>query len=151
VIFGGTGYKVLLLLHLLSVVIGFGPWMLNGLLGRHALSRASNEAKAVNAAALDVSTASQFAIYGVVVFGILTLVAAHKDTIKFSQGWVSVSFVLWIVIVGVLHGMALPAQRQLRDGAGDARALTQRFAVASGIINVAVIVAVILMIWTPGR
>jgi len=155
VIYGGTAYKILLLLHLLAVVIGFGPWMLNGLLPRMALRDPEGEGRAVNAAAFRVGWISQFAVYAVVIFGFGAMGAATKihgkAQIEMSQTWAGVSLVLWVAIVGVMHGMAFPALKGLRSGEGDRAALTQRFSIASGIVNVGVIVVVALMIWTPGK
>jgi len=152
VIYGnGGGYKVLLLLHLLSVVIGFGPWMLNGLLPRWALARSAEEGQAVNGAAFRISNISQFAIYAAFIFGFATLGSAPSHTIKASQAWVWISILCWIAIVGVMHGLALPAQRQLRDGQGDRAAVTQRLSVAAGIINLLVIVAIVMMVFEPGN
>ena len=150
-IWGNGGYKVLLLLHLLSVVIGFGPWMLNGLLPRWALSRSAEEGQAVNGAAYQISNLSQFAIYAAFIFGFATLGSANSHTIKASQAWVWISILCWLGIVGVMHGLALPAQRQLRDGQGDRATVTQRLSIAAGIINLLVIVAVVLMVFEPGN
>jgi uncharacterized membrane protein len=151
VIYGHGAYKVLLLLHLLSVVIGFGPWMLNGLLPRWALSRSAEEGQAVNGAAYRISNISQFAIYAAFIFGFATVGSADHNVIKVSQAWVWISILCWLAIVGVMHGLALPAQRQLRDGEGDRAAVTQRLSLAAGIINLLVIVAIVMMVFEPGN
>jgi hypothetical protein len=155
VIYGGVAYKVLLFLHLLSVIVGFGPWMLNGLMPRWALKRSAEEARAVHGAVYQVSTMSQYAIYAVFIFGFATLGAATKvggkAPISASDTWVWLSIVLWIGIVGVMHGLALPTQRKLRDGTGDSAALTRTWSIAAGIINVLVLVVIFLMIQEPGR
>jgi uncharacterized membrane protein len=143
------GYRLLLLLHILSVLIGFGPYFLNGLLPR-ASARASEEgARVANAAALQISTVSQFAIYGVLIFG-GALIGASDKKFKFSQEWVPIAIVLWVVAVGVLHGLILPTQRRLRDAGSDREALTTRLSMSMGILNLIVIVVIVLMIWKPG-
>jgi hypothetical protein len=151
VIYGGGGYKVLLALHLLSVVVGFGPWFLNGLLPARALNRDNGEATAISGANLQVSTMSQYAIYGVLVFGGAALGAAHKGTIDFGDTFIWLSIIVWVAIVGVLHGLVLPAQRELAQGAGDRATLTQRQSLGAAAINLLVVVAVVLMVWEPGR
>jgi hypothetical protein len=150
VIYGGGAYKVLLVLHLLAVVVGFGPWFLNGLLPARALHRDAGEAKAISGANLQVSTISQYAIYGVFVFGFGTLGLAHKHTIKFGDTFVWLSLILWVAIVGVLHGVVLPAQRQLADGSGDRASLTQRQSLGAAAINLLILVAIVLMVFEPG-
>ena len=150
-IYGGTGYKVLLVLHLLSVIVAFGPWFLNGLLPANALKRSQPEGQAINAANFTVSSFSQYAMYGVLVFGFATLGAKSKGApIKMSQAWVWLAIVVWVAIVGVLHSIVLPAQRALKDGSGDREAITQRQSLGVAIINVLVVVAVYLMVFTPG-
>jgi hypothetical protein len=151
VIYGGAAYKVLLALHLLSVVIGFGPWFLNGLLPARALGRDATEAKSISGANLQVSTVSQFAIYGALIFGLGALGSAHKHTIDFGDTFIWVTLVVWVAIVGVLHGLVLPAQRELAEGSGDRATLTQRQSLGVAIINLLVIVAIVLMVWEPGR
>ena len=154
-IYGGAAYKVLLLLHLLSVIVGFGPWMLNGLMPRLAAKRSPEEARAIHGAVFQVSTVSQFAIYAAFIFGFATLGAATKvhgkAPISAGDTWVWVSIILWLVIVGVLHALALPTQCKLRDGEGDRAALTRLWSISAGIINLLVVVVVILMIQEPGR
>jgi len=149
-IYGGAGYRLMLLLHILSVLVGFGPWMLNGVLPARAAKLSDGESRVVNLANFTVSRASQFGMYAALIFGMGTLGLAKKHTIDFSDAWVSVSLVLWIAIIGVLHGLVLPAQRQLGAGEGDRAKLTQRQSLGVSIINLLVIVVVVLMIFEPG-
>ena len=166
-IYQGGGYKILLVLHLLSVVVAFGPWFLNGMFPSAARRRSTTasaaaapasaadaasawaEAKAINQVNLRVSTMSQFAMYGVFVFGFATLSAAPKGSISASDGWVIGAIVVWVAIIGVLHALVLPAQRALAAGNGDLASVTTRQAIGAGIINVLVIVAVFLMVFGP--
>jgi hypothetical protein len=152
VIYGGTGYKVLLVLHLLSVIVAFGPWFLNGFLPAAALKRSPSEGQSINTANFTVSNASQYAMYAVLVFGFGTLFAKAKGApISASDAWVAISVVVWVAIVGVLHGLVLPAQRALGDGTGDRDAVTQRQSLGVAIINVLVVVALYMMVFEPGH
>jgi hypothetical protein len=150
VVWGGGAYKVFLALHLLSVIVGFGPWFLNGLIPARALGAEAGEGQSLSRANLQVSTISQYAIYGVIVFGAATLGSAHKHTIDFGDAFVYVSIILWVGIVGVLHGLILPAQRGLAAGSGDRAALTQRQSLGAAALNLLVLVAIVLMVWEPG-
>jgi hypothetical protein len=152
VIFGsGAGYKILLFLHLACVVVGFGPYFLNGLMSRTAGKASDTEARAIAGAGLQISTISQYAIYGVLIFGGAMVGAAPKNTIKFSQAWLPISIVLWIATVGVLHALILPTQRKLRDGDGDRGSLASRLSMSFGILNLLVLVTMLLMIFEPGN
>ena len=150
-IYGESGYKFLLVLHLLSVIIGFGPWFLNGLLPARALGSEPGEGTVISRANLQVSTISQYAIYGALIFGLGALGASHKHTIDFGDTFIWLSLVLWVAIVGVLHGMVLPAQRRLAAGDGDRATLTQRQSLGVALINLLVVVAVFLMVFEPGH
>ncbi len=149
-IWGGGAYKVLVVLHLLSVVVGFGPWFLNGLIPARAQAKDADAGRQLNAANLHVSTISQYAIYGVVVFGAAALGSAHKHTIDFGDAFIYVSLILWVGIVGVLHGLILPAQRALAEGTGDRATLTQRQSLGAALLNLLVLIAIVLMVWEPG-
>jgi hypothetical protein len=152
VIYGNTGYKVLLVLHLLSVVVAFGPWFINGLLPTAASKRGGAEGQAISAANFQVSHATQFAMYGVFIFGMGTLSLKAKGAgISASDTWVWLSIVLWVAIIGILHAIVLPAQRQLKDGSGDSAALTQRQSLGAALINVLVVVVIYLMVFEPGK
>jgi hypothetical protein len=150
VIWGTGAYKVFLTLHLLAVIVGFGPWFLNGLIPARAMSAEPGEGKVLSRANLQVSTVSQFAIYGVIIFGAAALGSAHKHTIDFGDAFIWVSIIIWIAIVGILHGLILPAQRALADGSGDRATLTQRQSLGAAVLNLLVIVAVVLMVFEPG-
>jgi len=143
------GYKILLLLHILSAVIGYGGYFLNGLFPRATVRSSPEAATAIAAPALQVSTLSQFGMYGVFVFGMGLIGASHKQ-VEFSQAWVSISMVLWVATIGILHGVILPAQRALKAGEGDRASLAQRISIGGGIMNLAVIVTLVLMVWEPG-
>jgi hypothetical protein len=149
-IWGGGAYKVFLALHLLAVVVGFGPWFLNGLIPARAAGAEAGEGRALNRANLQVSTVSQYAIYAVVIFGAATLGSAHKHTIDFGDTFVWLGIIIWVAIVGILHGMILPAQRELAEGKGDRAALTQRQSLGAALLNLLVVVAIVLMVWAPG-
>jgi uncharacterized membrane protein len=161
----GTAYNVLVFFHLICVIGGFGALAYNGLYLN--LSRRRGPAAA---AVLDVnrqvSGLGELLVYGVFIFGIAAIGASHSHY-KFSQGWVSAALALYVVVIGILHGMIRPAQRE-RDAAvaelqqapavagtrppGVARvdALDRRISIGWGLFNVIVIVVVYLMAFKPG-
>ena len=151
-------YKLLFVLHILAVVVGFGPWMIAGAFGAKARGRGGREGLAVAETTYDVIRSyAEWAVYAVPILGILLLLVSD-DRWKFSQTWVSLSFLLYIVILGVAHGMYFRNLKQVNElmgGAGPSQAaeLDQRArqaAIANGIINVLVIVVIVLMVWKPG-
>ena len=67
---GDTPYRVVLLLHILTAIIGFGTVFLNALYGRAAERRERVEGLAIAEANYDVSQVAEYFIYAVPVFGV---------------------------------------------------------------------------------
>lgn len=161
-------YKLVFLLHLIAVIVGFGTVFLNGVYGSIAKRRRGAEGLAVAEANYDVSVkwAEPF-IYAVPVLGIL-LVLLSDDQFKFSQAWVSLSFLLYIVSIGVVHALHLPNLRRMNalmaglvssgpaPGSGlppevtELEAREKRAAAIGTALNLVLVVLVALMIWKPG-
>ncbi len=158
----GELYRLVFLLHILSVVIGFGSIFLNGVWFSIARRRGGSEGQAIVESATFVTRrwAEPF-IYAVLVTGILTLVVSD-DAWKFDQAWISIAFTLYIVVIGLSHGLLFPSLRRSVSlnaeslARGDATvpaevvALDRKVAVASAAIDVLVVLLVIDMIWKPG-
>jgi hypothetical protein len=69
-----------------------------------------------------------------------------------GKPFIWVSALLWLVIVGVMHGMVLPAQKSLAGSGTTAdSALLQRESIGVAIINVLVVVVLYLMVFEPGH
>jgi len=167
--FGGLNsgiFKVLLVLHILSAIVGLGAVMLNGLYAAQSQKRPGPEGRAVSEANEAVSNIAEKVIYLIPVFGIL-LVLASDSAIKFSNTFVWLSLVLFIAALGVSHSVLVPGQRkinalllEMEQGPPPAggpppqlvqiQALGKRQAAAGASLNVVVAVILILMIWKPG-
>jgi uncharacterized membrane protein len=158
-----SGYKVLVLFHLVCVVAGFGGLAYNGLY--LLLSRRRAGATAVLEINRLVSALAELLIYAAFLFGIAA-VGASQSHIKFSQAWVSAAFGLFLAIVAVLHGWIRPNQHRydllvaelVAAPAGAAATadvarlapLERRIAAGWGVFNVVVIVIIYLMVFKPG-
>jgi len=75
---------------------------------------------------------SEWLIYAVPVTGLL-LVLVSEDRWQFSQAWISLSFLLYIAAVGVMH-----AGRKMMPS------------VRSAVLNLLVVAVVVLMVTKPG-
>jgi hypothetical protein len=156
---GSTGYKILFLLHILSVIVGFGGVMLNALYARRAGRVGGREGAAVSLTNVQIGRVSEVAIYTVPVWGILLIIASGKVAggkflYDFSEPWVGAGFALYVVIVGLYHGLLRPAQRRLADGlqsGGKTDPLLTRVNAAGAAIDVLIVVVLVLMIWKPGQ
>jgi uncharacterized membrane protein len=163
-------YKVLFVLHLLTVIVGFGPLMLAGLFGAKAKARGGREGHAIAESTYDVMNTAQWAVYATPILGIL-LVLTSDDVWKFSQTWISLSFLLYFVALGLSHAVHLKNLRRMNElmaelaagpAAGPSTAggppsqaveLEERgkqAALVGGILNLMVVIIVALMVFKPG-
>jgi hypothetical protein len=167
--FGGLNsgiFKLLLVLHILSAIVGLGAVMLNGLYAAQSQKRPGPAGRAVSEANFAVSNVAEKVIYLIPVFGIL-LVLASDSAIKFSNTFVWLSLALFIGALGVSHSVLIPGHRKINAlllemeqgppaAAGPPPQLAQiqtlgkRQATAGASLNVVVAVILILMSWKPG-
>ena len=82
-----TAYRIVLLLHILCAIVGFGTVFLNGIYGAQAKKRPGPGGLAIQEANLFVSHVAEYVIYAVFILGI-GLVSMSDDAWKFSQTWV---------------------------------------------------------------
>jgi len=152
-------YKLFLVLHLLTAIVGFGALVAMGIFGARAAAHGGNEGPVI----FDYVVTSRWAewvVYAVPVLGIITVLLSD-DTWKFSQAWVSASLGLFIVYVGVFHGLHLPNLKRMNvimkeQGGGrppqgsELAARGQKAGIFGGILNLTLVVIVVLMVWKPG-
>jgi len=152
-------YKFIEVLHVVAVVVGFGGMFLAGVIGAKAQARGGAGGKAVADAAFDVTEHwSQWFIYAVPVLGIL-LILMSDDVYKFSQMWISISFLLYVLFVGLMHGLHLPNIRRMNelmaeggpDQVAELDARGKRAGVVGAALNLTWVVVVVLMVFQPGR
>ncbi|MDH4365668.1 MAG: DUF2269 family protein [Acidimicrobiia bacterium] len=160
----GTGsalYRIVLLLHILAAIVGFGGVITHGFYNAKAFRSISRTAGELVAATRNASKIAEYAIYAVLPLGIV-LVAVSDKVYSMGDPWVSASFLVWILMVGALHGAVRPAVKTLAERAGaisadtrldtDAAALTasKKLMIGESATQVLVVIAIILMIWKPG-
>ena len=79
-------YKLFLVLHILSAIIGFGAVFLNAIYGQQARARKGREGLAISQANFLVSSIGMYFIYAVFVFGILLGSSATRVGSSSSSG-----------------------------------------------------------------
>jgi uncharacterized membrane protein len=176
---GDTSYRVVLLLHILTAIVGFGAVFLNAFYGRAAERRKGVEGLAIAETNYDVSQTAGYFIYAVPVFGIL-LVLMSDEAFEFSEAWISLSFLLYIVGLGLSHGVLRPNVKQMHALMRELVAMPPQSSMSSAgppasgaapgrprqvdeierrgravgatgaILNLILIVILYLMVWKPG-
>jgi len=161
-----VGFQILVLLHILCVIGGFGAVAYNALYMSLAQRRPGGGTGAVIEVNTLVSGFAELLIYAALLFGV-GAVTASRSTIKFSDAWVSAAFAVYLVDVGVLHGWIKRYQRQyaatvnrLETPGAEAgsvevdlaqlKLLERRVSLGWGVFNLLVVVAVYLMVFKPG-
>ena len=151
-------YNLVLVLHILAVIIGFGGMFIAGFYGNAASRIPGREGLVVAETTLKVtSLAPTMAVYTVPILGIL-LILMSDDTWKFSQAWISLSFLLYIVMLVLAITVQVPNIRRmiaLRSGSEgvkgtemEARARTA--AMVGGVVNLLWVAILFLMVFKPG-
>jgi hypothetical protein len=166
-----TTYRVLVMAHLLCVIGGFGLLAYNGLFLSLARRRGGPGLAALEING-QISAFAELLVYGAFLFGI-GAVATSSSKWGFGQAWVSAAFALFLVAVGILHGLIRPSHRRYQalaaslastpavaSGGGGAidrsaeveqlNALEKRVSLGWGLFNVIVVVVIYLMVFKPG-
>lgn len=164
----GDLYKIVLVLHLMAAIVGFGGFMYSGVIGAHAAARRNSAGAAVAEANFKMLTGvAEWPIYAVPVLGIILLLMS-EDVWRFSQAWISLTLLVYVAFLGVLHGAHLPTLRRMNTLMGELAAgpegassgappqaaeldrLGRKIGVVGGVLNLLIVVAVALMVFKPG-
>ena len=153
--FGGM-YKVMLLLHLVSVVVAFAAGVVHPLMDARSRDADPGTRRSLLGWMAQNGRMVHFpALVLVGVFG-LGMVFSSKvgdsdeNVFGFDQAWVSISLLVWIAMCGIVSGMLMPAERKLAAGEGDTGALEKKVAIGGQVTTVLFLVMLYLMIWKPG-
>ncbi len=162
-------YGLVLFLHIISAIIGYGSVFFNGVFAQQAKQRPGREGVAINQAVFAVSKLGEIFFYLVFVFGLL-LVLLADEPVSFGDLWVWLSMLLYIIGVGISHGMLQPSVRKANalaeelattegppPGAGgpppqvaQLETLGKRIGTADILLKLDLVAVLALMIWKPG-
>ena len=166
----GGFYKFVLVLHIFCAIVGFGAVFLNGVYGQQMKVRMQagkiDEAIGIFEANEFVSKIGEYFIYAVFLlgFGVLGL----SDSVwKFSQTWVWLAIVIFVIALGLHHGVLVPAVKrmgvlmhEMRDGpppvggpppqAAEMASIGQKLGVVGPILGLSMTVILFLMVFKPG-
>ena len=147
-------YQLLLVIHLITVVAGIGGVVLNGIYGAQAKKAGPNGGNAIVRANFAVSEVAEKFIYAIPVTGIL-MVLNDDYPWDFSDTWVWLSIVLYVVAVGNSHMNLKPSSRkmiELTQGppGPEMEAVGKRLGIAGTVNDLIAVALIVLMVWKPG-
>ena len=167
-------YNVVLVLHILCAIVGFGAVVLNGVYGNEVKKRPGPEGIAIFDANEKVSKIGEAFIVAVFVFGFV-LVLLSDDVIEFHQTWVWLSMLLFVIAMALSLGVMTPTLKRMRVLMGEMAsgpppaagsvperpsgpppqvsemgALGKRVAALGATLQLLLVVILGLMIWKPG-
>ncbi|HEX4906889.1 MAG TPA: DUF2269 family protein [Acidimicrobiales bacterium] len=147
-------YELLLVIHLITVVVGIGGVVLNGVYGAQAKQAGPNGGNAIVRANYAVSGIAEWFIYAIPVTGIL-MVLDDDYPWDFSDTWVWLSIVLYVIAVGNSHMNLKPSARrmiELTQGppTPEVEAVGKKLGIAGTINDLIAVALIVLMVWKPG-
>jgi uncharacterized membrane protein len=154
-------FKFFKWLHIGTAIVGFGAVVLNGVYAAQAQKRQGAARTAVLEANHFVSTIGEYFIYVVFLRG-FALVGTSDKVWKFSQTWVWLAIVLYLIAIGIAHGVLIPGAKKAialstgMESGGTAEqgaeydALMKRVAPFGAINDVLLFVILYLMVFKPG-
>jgi hypothetical protein len=146
-------YDVLVALHVISAVVGFGAVALSGIYGSTARQADKPEAREEIARYFRSPGRAEWLVLPVPFLGAAAL-GARPEGADFGAVWVVTALVLWVAAATVLLGIVRPAERRIRAAAASGQASRTAAAgrallwasVASDVLFVA---ALVLMVGQP--
>jgi MFS family permease len=166
----GFLFNLVYLLHLTTVIVGFGSAIVSSFLAARARVLEGPERRAVIHVAYQLGQSlTTGPVVAAGVFG-LVLVVLSDSAFKFSQTWISLAFLLYFGVVGVLFFLVNPNAKamdelsaQLTDGrvtaskaGGPPREVAElvdrgkKAAAFTGIVHLLWVLLLVDMIWKPG-
>ena len=168
---GSTAYKLVFMLHIISIIVGFGGVVLNGIYGNEAKKRKGPGGAAIGEANLTVTRLAEKVILTVPLWGI-GLVFMSDGVWEFSQLWVILALVLFIATMGVATGVQLKNQKRMVQLANELVAagpppagaaaggpppqvaemeeLEKKLGMGGAFLSLMIVVLIYLMVFKPG-
>ncbi len=150
-----AAYDVLVGLHVLCAVIGFGAVAVSGAygaIGRHASADGARPQAASEVRRYFASPSSlEYLLLLAPVLGVAAM-SVRPGGSEFGQIWVVAGLFIWVVAGGLLTAVVRPAERRIRGAGEDLGSVTddaRRLMWAAGASDALFVLALILMVTQP--
>lgn len=141
-----VGYKVMMFLHITSVVVAFAPAFVVPVVT--AKLRAKGQALGPDVGAVLAANTTKVHGPALVAAGFFGygLVGMSKKAIGFGDLWITTAGTLWLIAIGVVFGLIGPQQR--KAAAGD-QAAAKKLPMFNGIVHLLFAGLLLLMVFQP--
>ena len=144
--YGSTLYKVLFLAHMITFLVAFAAAVINPVLIAKVKGD-GDDASHLRLAGHIAGNGRQIHFPALVLLGAFGLALTFEGDWGFDDAWVSLAFLVWLAMCGVISGLVLPNERKLAAGDRAAETLVER---GGQIVTLLLLVMLYLMIWKPG-
>jgi uncharacterized membrane protein len=142
---GSTSYEIVLFLHIVAIVVALAPLVIDPIV---AMQWADDKASLQKFAG--TMAQNNMKIYGnaLIVAGLLgfALSGMSDEVFEMSDSWMIVAIIAWIAMIGVLHGVLIPAGKAF--AAGD-DAAQKKLATIGPVLPLLALFQFYLMIFKP--
>jgi uncharacterized membrane protein len=150
----GTGYKIMLFIHILAMIVAFAP----SFVWPFVAVRLRKEGDQDVAGTINKLTGGNtmkvygpaLAVGGLVGFGLAGMSKVTPDSdplFSMSQTWLVLAALIWFVLLGLYFAVMAPAEKKMAEGDRSGEKLLN---MVGGIIHLLAAVALLLMIFKPG-
>lgn len=142
-----ASYQIVLLIHIVSFLVAFAPAAINPLLESH-FAKNADDATMQNWAKFSSGYTARISLGALGLLFITGLILVLMfDGWEFSQTWISLAFLVWFAIGGVVSAMILKGEKQIASGDMSGRDLVAK---GGPIATVLMVIMLYLMIFKPG-
>ncbi len=140
--------KLLFAGHMLSFVVAFAPAVINPVLV--AKTKGDGDPAALGRLAGHLASNGRQIHFPALIclggFGI-AMIFTSDDQFGFGDAWVSLAFLNWLAISGIISGVMLPGERKMATGDMAAEKTVER---CGQLVTLLLLAMLYLMIWKPG-
>ena len=150
---GSTGYNIMLVLHLASVIVAFAPVFVWPFVSMRLKKTGQPVGPTINKLAagltLKVHGPALVAVgfFGFALSGMSGDGPDGEKIYSVSSPWLSAAAVLWVLGMGIMFGFMVPAEKKTVQG--DAAA-EKMLSMLGGVLHLILFVSLYLMVWKPG-
>jgi len=148
-----TAYKLMLFIHIFAVIVAFAPgfvWPMVSVALKKAgkpVGPAIGEMAAGNTMKIHGPALVLAGLFGFGLVGMSKPEGVSEAIFSFGDPWVSAAMLIWFIMLGVIFGMMVPAEKKAAAGDEGAEKI---ISMAGGIMHLLLAVMLFLMVFKPG-